>query len=134
MADILLIDDDASLRTVMRKLLERRGHDVRDAPDGAIGLAMVRKGAPDLVISDLLMPEQEGVETIMALRNEFPDLKVLAVSGAGSNGDWQPLKDAEMLGADASLEKPFRAQEFCAAVEHLLDLAALEGNRDRRSA
>ncbi len=121
LAKIVIIDDDISLRTAMRKMLERCGHAVREAPDGKVGLDLVRDGVPDLVISELIMPEAEGVETIMAIRQEFPTLKVLAVSGAGSADDWEPLKDAELLGANASLAKPFRAEDLCTIVDGLLN-------------
>ena len=110
------------MTVVMRKLLERRGHSVREASDGAMGMTMIQESVPDLVVSDLIMPGQEGMETIMAIRGDFPDLKVLAVSGAGvgRGGTWQPLIDAELLGADASLEKPFRGEELYQKVDDLL--------------
>ncbi|HZD03517.1 MAG TPA: response regulator, partial [Longimicrobiales bacterium] len=107
MAQILIIDDDETLRAVMRKILERRGHVVRDAGNGAVGLSLLRSGRPDVLVTDLYMPEKEGIETIVEVRETWPDLPILAVSGGGSRGSDGSLRDAEALGADASLAKPF---------------------------
>lgn len=120
MADILIVDDDSSLRAVMRKILEKHGHQVREATDGALALDMVRQSRPDLLVTDLYMPEKEGIETIMEARATFPDLRILAVSGGGSMGPGAPLRDAEALGADASLAKPFSVDELADAVQRLL--------------
>lgn len=120
MADILIIDDDDTLRAVMRKILERRGHAVRDAADGAVGLSLLRSGRPDLLVTDLYMPEKEGIETIVEVREVYPDLPILAVSGGGNLGQGGSLSDAEALGADASLAKPFTVDAFAEAVERLL--------------
>ncbi len=81
MPDILIIDDEAPIREIMRRTLEGSGYAVREAADGEAGLEAVRQRAPDLVISDLIMPEREGLETIQVLREEFPGVKILAVGG-----------------------------------------------------
>jgi DNA-binding response OmpR family regulator len=120
MARILIIDDDAALRRTMGKILERMGHSVEEAEDGAMGLSLFRKGGHDLVVTDLLMPEKEGIETIMELRAEAPGVKILAVSGGMSLDRTGLLEDAEALGADASLPKPFGVEAFTAAVDELL--------------
>jgi len=120
MARILIIDDDAAVRRTMRMIVERSGHVVGEAEDGAMGLSLFRQGAYDLVITDLLMPEKEGIETIMELREEAPGVKILAVSGGMFLDRRGPLEDAEALGADSSLPKPFSVEEFRAAVEGLL--------------
>lgn len=120
MADILIIDDDDTLRTVMRKILERRGHAVRDAADGAVGLSLLWSARPDVLVTDLYMPEKEGIETIVEVREAYPDLPILAVSGGGTVGADGSLGDAEALGADASLAKPFTVEAFADAVERLL--------------
>lgn len=121
MADILIIDDDDALRSAMRKILQRRGHAVREAVDGSSGLALMRESRPDLVVTDLYMPGKEGIETILELRAEDPDLPILAVSGGGvAMVPGLSLSDAEALGANASLAKPFSVEAFQNAVERLL--------------
>ena len=121
MADILIIDDDEALRSTMRKILQRQGHAVREAADGASGLALLRESRPDLVVTDLFMPEKEGIETILELRAEDPDLPILAVSGGGvAMAPGLSLSDAEALGANASLAKPFSVEAFQEAVDRLL--------------
>jgi len=120
MARILIIDDDAALRRTMRKIVERLGHVVGEAENGLMGLSLFRQGSYDLVVTDLLMPEKEGIETIMELREEAPGVKILAVSGGMMMDRTGPLDDAEALGADASLPKPFAVDDFIAIVERLL--------------
>ena len=85
---ILIIDDDSSVRGTMKKILEREGHEVREAEDGVVGLKLSREATPDVVVTDLLMPEKDGIETIMELRAEFPDIGILAVSGGRYGRDW----------------------------------------------
>lgn len=120
MALILIIDDDDALRATMRKILERAGHEVRDAVDGDRGLKVFREEGPDLVITDIIMPEKEGIETIQELRQEAPDLPILAVSGGGRADPSEPLTDAMLLGADETLAKPFGVDELVDVVERLL--------------
>jgi len=120
MAKILIIDDDPALRGVMKKLVARLGHEVDEAEDGAVGLRLFQQGGYDLVVTDLLMPEKEGIETIMELRELDSKIRILAVSGGLTGDRMGPLSDAEALGADASLPKPFSVAEFSDAVEALL--------------
>lgn len=120
MRDILVIDDDPDLRGIMRKILERGGYAVREADNGLTGLRMVEADAPALVVTDLLMPEKEGIETIVELRERFPAIRVIAVSGAGGVEAQGPLLDAELFGADATLPKPFDVKSFLATVERVL--------------
>lgn len=121
MADILIIDDDDALRATMRKILERSGHAVREAPDGESGLGLLRRARPDLVVTDLYMPGKEGIETIVEIRAIDADLPILAVSGGGGVvGAGDSLLDAEALGADASLAKPFAVEDFREVVQRLL--------------
>ena len=121
MADILIIDDDESVRSSMRKILERQGHTVREAGDGSSGLDLLRQKTPDLVVTDLYMPGKEGIETILDLRTIEPDLPILAGSGGGATvGRGLSLSDAEALGANASLAKPFSVEALQDIVEHLL--------------
>lgn len=121
MAKILIIDDDPALRGTMRKILARAGHDITEAEDGDAGLRQVAAEAPDLVVTDLLMPEKEGIETIQELTERFPDIRILAVSGAGGSEDEEgPLMDAKLFGAHEVLPKPFSVQDLLDAVERLL--------------
>lgn len=120
MATILIVDDDDAIRNIIRRILERDGHTVHDAADGEIGMRAAREFLPDIVITDLIMPEREGIETIQTLRSEFPELKILAISGAGSVEEGGPLMDAELLGADSSLAKPFLPGELLERVGTLL--------------
>lgn len=121
MADIVVIDDDPALRGTIRKILERGGHAVREAPDGLQGLRTVEDRAPDLVITDLLMPEKEGIETIMELRDRYPEVRIIAISGAGGLDDPGPLMDAELFGAGATLPKPFSVQKLLDTVTRVLE-------------
>jgi len=125
MSRILVIDDDEAIRSLMRRGLERAGHEVVEAPDGAVGTRLFEASPFDLVITDLFMPEREGIETILDLKGRFPDVKILVVSGGLSFGgrvvdELGPLGDAEALGADASLKKPFQLNEFVEVVGSLL--------------
>lgn len=120
MAKIVVIDDEAMIRAVIRKILERAGHTVSEAGDGDMGLKRVKEESPDLVITDLIMPEREGIETIQLLRGDFPTLRILAISGTGSAAEGGPLRDAELFGADDSLAKPFTAGELQECVRKLL--------------
>ena len=123
MANILIIDDDPGLRATMRRILERTGHSVRVASDGDMGISLYRAEPADLVITDLIMPEKEGIETIQELREDFPQVRILAVSGGGMVDPDGPLTDAELFGADASLAKPFSVDELRDAVDGLLSPA-----------
>ena len=104
----------------MRKIVERMGHLAEEAEDGSVGLRLFREGGYDLVVTDLLMPEKEGIETILELREQDSEVPILAVSGGMTLDRTGPLADAEALGADASLPKPFAVEEFSEAIESLL--------------
>ncbi|MDX1566971.1 MAG: response regulator [Longimicrobiales bacterium] len=121
MADIIIIDDEEALRSTMRKILERAGHEVREAADGDRGIELVRERVADLVITDIFMPGKEGMETIQELKEEFPDVRILAVSGGATLGASGPLMDAELFGANGSLAKPFTVESLQNAVTEVLD-------------
>ena len=120
MAHILVIDDDPDIRETVRRTLESRGHTVELAADGALGIAALARLAPDLVISDVFMPRQDGIETLIELRKAFPKLRVLAMSGGSGGGLLNLLEDMEMLGADRTIPKPFTPKELMEAVNDLL--------------
>lgn len=120
MATILVIDDDSGLRDVMRRALTSAGHVVVQAENGRIGLEAIRRAPPDLVITDLLMPEREGLQVIRELRANGSLLPILAISGGGRTARLDFLDLARELGADETLAKPFRPRELVAAVARLL--------------
>lgn len=119
MAQILLIDDDDLLRGVVAKALAYAGHTVVQARDGQQGVELSRVTAADIVITDLVMPVQEGVETIVQLRREHPGLPIIAISGGVSNSDLY-LEIAKKIGAKRVLPKPFTPQELIAVINEVL--------------
>jgi CheY-like chemotaxis protein len=120
MASVLVIDDDAALRRTLRRVLERAGHQVLEAPEGRTGLKVYLERKPDLVITDIIMPEQEGIETIMELRRVAPTVPIIAISGSGPVGKVDFLHMAEQIGANVVLRKPIRAEDLTAAVARVL--------------
>ena len=120
MSAILVVDDQKGLRDILRKVLAEAGHDVAEAEDGVAALALFRAGAFDLVITDIIMPEKEGIEIITTMRQERPSLRILAMSGGGRAHVMDFLAIAKKAGADAILEKPFRKAELLDRVAELL--------------
>lgn len=121
MASILVIDDEPAVRQIVRRILERSGHRTSDASGGRVGLAMMREQKFDLVITDMLMPDMEGIETIREIRAHHSSMPILAMSGGGvTTGNVMLLNAAAKLGAGAILEKPFRAAQLLQSVERLL--------------
>jgi two-component system, chemotaxis family, chemotaxis protein CheY len=120
MESILLIDDDEALRVALRLALKRAGYKVIVAGDGKEGLRIFRRVRPVLVITDIVMDGQEGIETIHALRREAPDVKIIAMSGGGSTKDTTYLDAAMCLGAQRTLEKPFDLQRLLTIVRDVL--------------
>lgn len=121
MARIMIIDDDPGVRHTFQVALERVGHTVSAVENGAVALRELTALEVDLVITDIIMPEKEGIETIQEVRERFPQIRILAVSGGGHTaGDW--LEDARLLGADATLAKPVSPTTLCTTVAALLTL------------
>jgi DNA-binding NtrC family response regulator len=120
MARILVIDDESDVRAVLGQTLEAAGHEVVLAADGREGMKEYRATPADLVITDLYMPDREGLETIAELRRHLPDVRIIAMSG-GAVADLM-LNVARKLGALAILEKPFLSKQLLAAVEKVLQL------------
>ena len=120
MASLLLIDDDEPLRTVTAEVLRSAGHTVHEAPDGKSGLKLCRAGAYDLIITDMMMPEMDGVELMVGLQHTAPRPRVIAISGGSrfSNPVYLPM--AKKLGAQRVLQKPFRPEELVQAVAEVL--------------
>jgi CheY-like chemotaxis protein len=120
MMSILIIDDDAGIRRLLRAALEKAGYAVSEASDGAAGMAAYRSSPADVVITDVFMPGQDGIETIQQLRAEFPDSRIVAMSGGSVGGASGTLTDAALLGADATLAKPFTLEALARTVGGLL--------------
>ena len=121
MARILLIDDDDALRTMIRFALEAKGHAITEARDGREALRLHRLVPAELVLTDIQMPERDGLEVLMDLRRESPDVKVIAMSGGGSIvSSAASLEMAAPLGAIASLAKPFKLEALFEAVDRAL--------------
>ncbi|MBN2011211.1 response regulator [candidate division KSB1 bacterium] len=120
-ARILVIDDDMEIRDMITSLLERADYDVIAAENGKEGMKQFSSKPTDLVITDIVMPEKEGIETIQELRGKYPNVKIIAISGGGriSANDW--LKLAQAFGADIILSKPFRPNELLEAISSLLN-------------
>src|SRR4051812_15891914 len=117
MPRILIIEDDVTMRHALRGALERRGHQVAEAGDGRAGLALYEKTVFDLVVTDIIMPGMEGLETVMALRKFSPHLKIIAMSAGGKGSADDYLELAARFGANRTLRKPFEAEQFMAMVE-----------------
>lgn len=120
MKRILVVDDDWQMREMMHQALARAGYDVVEAANGKIGMNIQRESPADLVITDLIMPEKEGIETIRELRKDFPGLKIIAISGGGRAGADGYLSVAKTIGADRTLSKPFDLKQILDTVEELL--------------
>ena len=120
MARVLIIDDEEQVRKLIREVLEEAGHEVAEARNGREGMKLYEANPTDVVITDLVMPEQEGLETITALRRRFPSVKIIAISGAQQKLDLDLLYVAEKLGAIRTMEKPFEVRKLLALVEELL--------------
>jgi DNA-binding NtrC family response regulator len=121
MARILLIDDDDQFRTLLRKMLEKAGYDdIEEANDGRIGVKLFRQRPFDLVITDIIMPDKEGIETIVELTDDYPQIKIIAMSGGGRIGPQDYLETAKRLGASRTLAKPFNYSELIDTVRELL--------------
>jgi len=120
MAKILIIEDDAEIRALIKRLLEKEGHDVQVAEDGVEGVKAFRAGAPDIVITDLFMPRKEGIETIKEIRDLNAETKILAISGGGLYSPQSNLKRARVVGAAETLAKPFAPLDLLNAVSRLV--------------
>jgi DNA-binding response OmpR family regulator len=121
-ARILVVEDEEDIRGLYSRILKSAGHDVIEAPDGKVGIELYRANPTDLVITDIIMPEKEGIELITELRRDFPDAKIIAVSGGGQvMASATCLLLAKGLGAVRTLAKPFNQQELVDTVREVLD-------------
>ncbi|MEC4890926.1 MAG: response regulator [Nitrospira sp.] len=116
MPSVLVVDDEDQIRQLIRETLEQAGYEVQEARDGKEGLERYRAKPADLVIMDILMPDQDGLESIMTLRREFPASRVIAITGGTDMiGILNFLDVAKMLGARRTLQKPFDMQTLLEA-------------------
>lgn len=121
MKHILVIDDDEQVRTLVGRFISGSGYSVELADNGVTGIAAMRRTPADLVITDIIMPEKEGVETIMELRRDFPQVKIIAMSGGSPQIQPDlPLRIARTLGADRILHKPFTRDVLLTMVNELI--------------
>lgn len=124
MARILVIDDDALVRESIRLALQNAKHAVPEACDGRQALDVLRDHSVDLVISDIMMPELDGIELILAMRERHPDLRLIAISGGGRKGNIDYLPMAQKLGASVILPKPFTPKQLLSAIATALRMPA----------
>jgi CheY-like chemotaxis protein len=117
---VLLIEDDPIMLRNLAQWFQQAGCKVMVAHDGVEGLAQFNKLRPNAVVTDIIMPNREGVETLMAIKAQAPEVKVLAISGGGRLGSTDLLAMAHSLGADAVLAKPFRSTDVVEAVARML--------------
>jgi len=128
MAQILIIDDEDQVRALFRRALEQAGHEVVTAPDGNAGCKLYRQHPSDMVICDIIMPDKDGLETIIDLRRTFPTVKIIAISGGGRVSSADYLDMAHKFGADLILEKPVTPQALARAVDRLI--GEIAGHQD----
>jgi CheY-like chemotaxis protein len=121
MAKILVIDDDPSILAMLKRMLEKAGYEVNIASNGNEGLEMIECCLPDLLVTDIVMPEKEGLELIFYLRKKNPGLKIVAISGGGRFNYEGYLTSAKYLGADLIFQKPLVHKEFVQAISDLIN-------------
>ncbi len=120
MAKILIVDDEKLARITIRKMLERAGHEIVEAATGVEGIGSFKAGQFDLVMTDIIMPDMEGIEMIAELRRIAPDVRILAASGGGRTRNLDFLKLAQEHGARRVLAKPFSQDDLVTAVRDVL--------------
>lgn len=120
MARILIIEDETAFRTFVKDALEMEGYEVREAFDGDEGLRLFAEQPYDIVITDILMPNKEGLETILELSEQFPDVKIIAISGGGIGLGDDLLDMARDFGAKRALRKPIPMKQLLEIVQEIL--------------
>lgn len=121
MASILIVDDQPEILRALRRILESQGHTVTEAQDGKAAIQRFAVQPTDLVFTDMFMPEMDGIEFILELRKAFPETRVIAMSGGGILPRDQILDNADVLGADVLLRKPFTTQKVLEVVDGVLE-------------
>ena len=117
---VLIIDDDELVRMTFKSIISRAGYTIFEADNGSKGLDLFKKEKPQVVVTDILMPDKEGLETITEMREFNSDAKIIAISGGGSTNNMSFLQLAKEVGADHTLSKPIRPSALLTAIEALL--------------
>ena len=117
---IVFMDDDPAIQKLVESVLEEAGYQVRLAANGREGMKLLAEEPADLVITDLIMPEQEGLESIVLIRQRYPGIRIIAVSGGLRRGEIDMLPTADKLGADRTLRKPLVPEELLQVIADLL--------------
>lgn len=125
MKKVLIIDDDILARATMALILEGAGFQVTTAEDGKKGLCRMREEEPDLIITDIIMPNMEGMETIQEILADRPQAKIIAVSGGGRANNGEFLRLAKVLGASEVLAKPFEPEALIVCVTRCIEAAKI---------
>jgi DNA-binding response OmpR family regulator len=120
MTRILVIDDEPLIRSTVVTILTREGFSVEEASDGKAGIAMCHTNPPDVVITDIFMPNKDGIEVVMELKRSCPRTKIIAMTGGGQIRMMEIIAPAKLLGADHILHKPFERESLLAAVNAVL--------------
>lgn len=119
MTNILIVEDDEAVQSMLRKTLELEGYNVSTAENGRVGVRAYQEKAFDLVITDLIMPDMDGIETIISLLEDDPDAKIIAISGGGLNNPDGYLEMAKRIGAAKIFSKPLDRKRLLGAVKEL---------------
>ena len=120
MTKILIIEDDDEVRDLVKRVLIKEGHEIFEAADGVLGVSVFRKTDPDIVISDIVMPNQDGFETIEEILTIEPNTKIIVISGGGTRSPERHSKHAKDIGAIKTLAKPFTPPDLVKVVEEVL--------------
>ncbi len=123
MTRVLVVEDDSNLRAIVRRILQRAGYEVIEACNGLEAADRLQETSVELVITDILMPDREGIETIVNLKRNHPGIKIIAMSGGGKGGADHYLEMAREFGANHTMHKPFDKADLLAAVEDLIGQA-----------
>ena len=129
MPRILVIDDEQLLRSTVVMILTRAGFTVEEASDGQAGIAMFHKNPPDIVLTDIFMPNRDGIEIITELKHSSPQTKIIAMTGGGHLRMMEIASAAQVLGADHVLNKPFDSESLLAAINVVLGSLPLPKNQ-----
>ncbi len=119
-AHVLVVDDNSDMRSLLEIVLQRAGFETEVAADGDLALDLQRGHPADVLITDIFMPERDGIELIRAFKSRFPDVKIIAMSGGGQKARADYLAVASEIGADAVLRKPFAAETLVTTLEYLV--------------
>jgi DNA-binding response OmpR family regulator len=121
MPGVLIVEDDKELREMLKLALLRKNFTVLEAENGKAAIAHFKPLITDIVVTDLIMPEEDGLKVVIKLRELKPSIKIIAISGGGKVGPGSYLNLAKALGADATYSKPFSINELVLKIEQLLD-------------